>query len=251
MTTPKELLNILNTIAPPQLAEEWDNVGLLVDADAPAERVLFALDATAAVIEEAQALGCGIIVTHHPVIFSGLKALSAREPAVIAACKGISILSAHTNYDKCDGGVNDVLCALLGVKDPLPAAELGRGGAVAPTTGAALARVVMDKLGIDAVRVVCPEKTVERVAVVGGSGGDLALLAQSEGYDALVTGEVRHHDALAAEQAGMCVIEAGHYATEAPAMAPLMKAVQTALGAGTECILSRAGRDALCIITKE
>ena len=86
-------------LAPPQLAESWDNVGLLVDCGKPVARALTALDITPEVVEEARRLDCGIIVSHHPVIFSPLKKLGPQDVPFLLVQAGISAVCMHTNYD--------------------------------------------------------------------------------------------------------------------------------------------------------
>ena len=127
-------------MAPPELAESWDNVGLLVNCGRPAARALTALDITPEVVEEARQLGCGVIVAHHPVIFSPLKRLDCRDVAFLLVQAGISAICMHTNLDAAEGGVNEVLAEILGIRDPVPfAGGCGRVGeldAVSPAHGA-------------------------------------------------------------------------------------------------------------------
>ncbi|MBR5502556.1 MAG: Nif3-like dinuclear metal center hexameric protein, partial [Oscillospiraceae bacterium] len=117
MITPRELEQLVAQIAPPEAAEEWDNVGLLLDSGAPTDRILFALDATVQAVEEAKKLGCGVIVTHHPLIFHPLRRIEAGSPVQLAAKAGISVISAHTNFDTAAGGVNDLLAEMFGLLD--------------------------------------------------------------------------------------------------------------------------------------
>ena len=137
-------------MAPPELAESWDNVGLLVDCGRPAARALTALDITPEVVEEARQLGCGVIVAHHPVIFSPLKRLDCRDVAFLLVQAGISAICMHTNLDAAEGGVNEVLAEILGIRDPLPfAGGCGRVGeldAVSPLTVPELARLAQKEL---------------------------------------------------------------------------------------------------------
>ena len=121
MPTIGDVYKAINEIAPFSLAEDWDNVGLLIGSkDQQAARVLTALDATDAVIDEAAQWGAQLIVTHHPVIFSPLKAIPADSTVYRLIRQGIGVISAHTNLDIADGGVNDQLARLLGLTDLRP-----------------------------------------------------------------------------------------------------------------------------------
>ena len=213
--TIQDIFTFLNDRAPMDTAEGWDNPGMLVgDPRREVTRVLVALDATDGAVDTALAVGAELIVTHHPVIFAPLKRLSAQSIPYRLAAAGIDLIAAHTNLDKAAGGVNDTLAARLGLTDVVVAAdEYTRIGTLAEETSAkdfaAHVAAVLDT----AVRY-SGDKTVKTVAVCGGSGGDFMLRCIGAA-DAYVTGEVRHHEWLAA--AGQInVIEAGHYATEVP-----------------------------------
>ena len=116
-----ETLAALDGIAPLRLAEEWDNVGLLLEprGDDPAvKKIFFTIDLTAPVYDEAVAFGADFIVAYHPIIFGGLKRLTQAKPQsrtlLDAAARGIAIYSPHTALDAVDGGVNDWLLAGVG-----------------------------------------------------------------------------------------------------------------------------------------
>jgi len=111
MITPRELEQLVAQLAPPDLAEEWDNVGLLLDSGEPTDRILFALDATAQAVEEAKKLGCGIIVTHHPLIFQPLRRIEAGSP--------VQIIYAGSPGGK--DSLRPLLAALLSLSDSLRA----------------------------------------------------------------------------------------------------------------------------------
>lgn len=226
--TNRAILELLNKKAPFSLAEEWDNVGLLIgSADREITRVLVALDATVGAIEAAKAMGADLIVTHHPVIFSPLKALNSDGIPYALAAAGIDVISVHTNADKADGGVNDVLAERLGLTD-LRVTEDGFcriGQLPEPTDATAFARTVAEVLDT-AVRVNGGDK-IRTVAVCGGSGGDFITPLAGE-IDAFISGEVRHHQWLEANALGVTVIEAGHYATEVPIVDALCRWLQEA-----------------------
>ncbi|MDD4849538.1 MAG: Nif3-like dinuclear metal center hexameric protein [Gemmiger sp.] len=228
--TAGEVLQQLQALAPPELAESWDNIGLLVDAGAPISRILTTLDITPAVVAEAAGKGCGLIVAHHPVIFAPLKALSAGSVPGLLLKNGISAICMHTNLDAAPGGVNDTLAALLGMTDTTVfAGGCGRVGALAaPTTAAALAALCENVLGAR-VKYADAGKPVRRLAEVSGSGGSFWEEALAQGADCLVTGEASHHHACDALQAGLSVVVAGHWATERPIAAVLAGYLQKAL----------------------
>ncbi len=231
--TNRAILEVLDSKALFSLAEEWDNAGLLIGSpDNEVNRVLVALDATPAALEAAKAMGADLIVTHHPVIFSPLKVLDSDGIPYALAAAGIDVISAHTNADKADGGVNDVLAARLGLRD-LRATEDGfcRIGTLAePTDATAFARTVAAALNTT-VRVNGGD-IIRTVAVCGGSGGDFIAELAGE-VDAFVSGEVRHHQWLEANALGVTVIEAGHYATEVPIVDTLCRWLQEAFPALT------------------
>ena len=110
-----ELASYLESIAPAQIAESWDNVGVLVRCAQEVTGVLCALDITPATVREARAVGCNAIVSHHPVIFRPLKELRQDDVPALLVREGVSAVCMHTNLDKAQGGVNDVLAQALGL----------------------------------------------------------------------------------------------------------------------------------------
>lgn len=214
--TVQEILQELKAFAPPELACSWDNVGLLVDAGRPVDKVLTALDITAGVVEEAARAGCQLIVSHHPVIFDPMKRITAEDIPALLLQNGISGICMHTNLDAAPGGVNDTLADLLGIARGGRrnfAENCGRIGAVAPTTTAALARFCAETLH-SGVKYVDSGKPVTCLAEVSGAGGSYLQQAIEEGADCLVTGEAAHHIGLLARQKGVGLVVAGHWGTE-------------------------------------
>ena len=226
--TVQDVYNYLDSRAPFATCEEWDNVGLLVGNPQQAvSGILVALDVTDSAINAAVATGANLIVSHHPVIFAPLKAIVGDSIPYRLAAAGIAVISAHTNLDRADGGVNDTLAALLGLTDVRVANDgVCRIGTLPQeTTPTAFAKTVADTLGT-AVRM-SGDGAIRTVAVCGGSGGDF-IDALTPYADAFVTGEVRHHEWLAAR--GITVIEAGHYATEVPVVDTLCRWLTEAYG---------------------
>lgn len=335
MSTVAEWTRFLDGLYPPEWAESWDNVGLQVgDPNSKVSRILFALDPTLAVVEEAQAERAQLVVTHHPLLFEPLRSIDVSDPVSAVAAKaiasGVSLVACHTNADVASPGVSDVLAWQLGlsVEEPIVAthaggsskivtfvpaesahqlleamARTGAGaigqydvcsfrspgtgtfrpsGSTKPTKGKrkTVSEVEEERLemiaprekvpvivaavreahpyeepSIDVValegtspqiglgRVATPAQEttvaaflescgrrlggtprvvgdpatrVSRVAVCGGSGASLASAALSHGCQVLITGDLKHHQALDALASGICVIDAGHHATEWP-----------------------------------
>ena len=221
IVTVQDVLAEMRRIAPPELAQSWDNVGLLVDAGRPVSGILTALDITPAVVSEADVLGCELIVSHHPVIFQPLKSLSVKDVPGMLMHKGISAIYMHTNLDAAEGGVNDTLADILGIRDTQVFADgCGRIGTVDETTAAHLAKLCQTTLG-PGVHYVEADHPVTRVAEVSGGGGSYWQEALELGADCLVTGEASHHVACDAKRCGIGLVVAGHWGTEHPIAAVL------------------------------
>lgn len=225
----QQICRFMEQWAPPALAEEWDNPGLLVDAGSLVRRVLVTLDITPAVVEEAHRLGCQLVVSHHPVIFKPVRRLQSADAAFLLARYGISALCAHTNLDAAEGGVNDVLAGLLELEDVQLLEGLGRVGDRDSISPAQLAEQV-GKLLNTPVLLADAGLPITRVAVVGGSGGEFFEAAARAGAQCLVTGEASHHHGLDALEQGVSVIVAGHFATEWPIVPEMARRLRQAFG---------------------
>ena len=228
-----QLYELLKNIAPLELAEEWDNPGLLAGRlDAEVENVLCALDLTPAVIEEAVKLGAGLIVTHHPILFRGRKNLREDDAEGRMLCAlvraNLALVAMHTNYDNANPGVNDALSAALALTDVEPLENGMRLGVTEVVRFAAFADRVEEILGGPVRRYGNPERLIHKVAVLGGAGGGFADQALAAGADCYVTGEMSYHKGLDAADNGLCVLEAGHAATEKPGILALSDALQKA-----------------------
>lgn len=218
-----------HTLAPVALALERDNVGLLVDSKTPVTGILCALDITRAVADEAAALGCELIVSHHPIIYKPMRALCAQDVPYVLAQRSISALCLHTNLDTASGGVNDVLAARLGLQEVRPfGSGMGRIGTLpTPVDEAVFLRTCADSLHAVIQATPCGA-AVRTVAVLGGSGGDEMQDAFAAGADAFVTGEAGHHCGVGAVHAGKLLVVAGHYETERPVVPVLAQKLQEA-----------------------
>ena len=229
----------IDAFAPFELAEEWDNVGLLAGrADMQVSGVLCALDLNIAVIEEARRLGANLIVTHHPILFRGRKNLREDDAEGRMLCElvrgNIALIAAHTNFDNAQPGVNDALAARLGLQN-VQALENGM------RVGDASVRILAELRNLVGTALDAPvrcygeaDRKIVRVAVLGGAGEDFWPQAIAAGADVYVTGECAHHKAWDAYQSGLCVLEAGHAATELPAIEMLSEGIQNAAD-GVQC----------------
>ncbi|HUS39374.1 MAG TPA: Nif3-like dinuclear metal center hexameric protein [Pirellulales bacterium] len=233
MPTLQDICDFLERLAPSDLAEDWDNVGLLVgDRSANASRVMTCLTVTGATVSEAVQEDTDLIVAHHPLPFRPLNRLTTDTPEgrylleLIAA--GIGVFSAHTAFDSARTGINQRLIEGLNVAEvsPLVPAEddamTGRGRIGTVTDATTLSEVgsrVKQFLSIDHLRAVGrAEQSVHRVAVACGSAGEFLEPARLAGADILITGETSFHTCLAAEAHGIGLILTGHYASERFAM---------------------------------
>ena len=242
MTELKEIYGYLKELAPLELAEDWDNPGLLVDCGRPVGRVLTCLDITGPVVREAQEKGCDLVVSHHPVIFRPLKALQEGQVPCLLLKAGISAICMHTNLDAAPGGVNDTLAQRMGLREVEPFAEgMGRIGWIDEMSAHQLAQ---ETARILHARVQWADggKPIRRLALITGSGGSMLEDAIRAGADALLTGEASHHAALDALAAGVTLVTAGHYATEFP----VAQTLATRLGdrfRDLEVLVSETDRD--------
>jgi len=238
-----QIYELINSLAPFSLSEGYDNVGVIYDDGRATNRILFALDITRQTIGEAAELGCGILVSHHPVMFGGVDKIKKEDPVALAIQKGISLVSAHTNYDRVEGGTSDVLAGLLGITVTGEVQEgLGRighlKGICSPTL---LLERIKKVLAVDALEAVIGERDISKVVVVAGSGGDLENILEMD-IDAVITGECRYHHAIKAKQNGVTLVIAGHFATENQGFQELQKRVEKLIESEVECIYSKVGQ---------
>ncbi|MBO5500881.1 MAG: Nif3-like dinuclear metal center hexameric protein [Clostridia bacterium] len=213
----------LDSIAPFETAEGFDNVGLLIgDKAAPVSKVIFTLDLSEKTVDEAIAFGAELIITHHPIIFSPLRRIHYDTPfgrmLVKLTGAGISVIAAHTNWDKAPGGVGDTLAKLLALQNITPLDDYVRLGELATPILASEFAALLTKALNFAPRWYGEDKLLRKVAVAGGSYGEGYELALEAGADAFVTGEIKHHEILDAIAQGLIIYDGGHHATEHPAM---------------------------------
>ena len=248
--TISELYRFLDKKIPRDLSCEWDNDGLMCCPDSAREvkKVLLALDITEAIVNEAVEKGCDVILSHHPLVFRPVKALTpdrgVSRKLIRLVQNGISAMSFHTRLDAVTGGVNDVLASALELQNVCafgPEGEqMGRvGGLLAPVSLDAFAERVKKTLGAPFV-LVSGDGEVSRVAVLGGEGDDFIGAAEACGADVLVSGRLGYHPMTDAPEGGIALIEAGHYYTERPVLSVLAKMVKEADG-GIETVIAESG----------
>ncbi len=233
VTTVKTIADFLNEFAPLDLAEDWDNVGLLLGSDtAGVKKVLTCLTLTEDVADEAVSDGFQLIVSHHPILFKKVQRLTNRTIEGRMLLKllhaGIAVYSPHTSYDSAGAGINQQLAECLGLKEIGPIRELetdsdsgsGRlGSTKTKMSQADLVQHVKASLGLDQLQFVSGDgRDISKVGVACGSAAEFLRDAERKGCDALVTGEARFHSLLEARSRGVALILLGHYSSERPAM---------------------------------
>lgn len=220
----KDILEFTESFAPIESAMDFDNVGLLIgDENAEISKAVAALDITADVIDEAVENGAQLIISHHPVIFDALKNIPSNSVTYKLIQNNLNAVCLHTNLDLSpEFGVNTCLAEAVGVKNAgfVEGECLYIGTLENEVTNKDFAAAVKKALGCEGLRYTMPDKTVKTVAICSGSGGDLAPLAKEKGADVLLTGEIKHHEILDANHAGIAVIDAGHFKTEDIVIAP-------------------------------
>lgn len=210
---------------PESLAEAWDNDGLMCASDGSTEvkRALITLDVTEEIVDYAIAQGFNLIVSHHPLIFHPLKSLTedshvARK--VINLIKhDVAVISLHTRADKVEGGVNDILCDMLKIRDAVPFGEgsIGRIGTLPEElTLEDFSYLLKGLLDCDGVKVADACIPVQRVALIGGDGKSLLNDAIALGADTFVSGRIGYNVMVEANEMGVNLLEAGHFFTEHP-----------------------------------
>lgn len=228
----KDVISAIESFAPPALQESWDNTGLQTGApEAECTGVLICLDPTEEVVAEAVSRGCNLVVSHHPLLFRGLKHITGATPVertVVAAIRaGVAIYSSHTALDSTRGGVSYAIARSLGARvervlHPAPGtpADSGEGLGVvavfpAPLSVADFAARVKQACGAEVLRCSSPATglAISRIAVCGGAGGEFIADAVTARADAYLTADVRYHDF--GEWADrIFIVDAGHYETE-------------------------------------
>lgn len=227
MTHVRDIAAAIESVAPLSLQEDWDNSGLQVgDPDAEVTGVLVCLDVTPAVIDEAIEKGCNVVVSHHPLIFRGVKSITGAtdsESAIIRAIRGgVAVYSAHTSLDNSPKGASAVIAHLVGAHVDSPLEPTAPGAATGTGVLATLPRDVDATDFINNVRATMhapharttkPTGTVRRIAVCSGSGSSFIPAALRAGVDAYITGDVSYHHFRDNENR-LLIIDIGHFESE-------------------------------------
>ena len=237
MTTVQDILQFIESVAPPALKMEGDNIGLLCGrANKEVNTVLVALDPFPSVCREAAEECADLLVTHHPIIHGSITAVTDQttygQALLELMAHNISAINAHTNLDCAYGGVNDTLAERVGLSDiqKVSADSYGllRQGLVETQSLKDFLAEVKTNLGCDGLRYADGGKAVHKVAVGGGScGSELAAVAAS-GCDTFVTADVKYNQFWDAKLLGINMIDAGHFHTENPVVAVLAAKIQAA-----------------------
>ena len=228
----KTLVKRLGKEFPLSLAESWDNVGLLVgDEDREITKVQISLDATEKVIDHAIETGANLIITHHPLIFTGLKNITSKNfmgrKMIKLIENKIAVYSMHTNLDIGNGGLNEYITSKLGVETSKILDEkkdgnnisLGGIGRVFNLSkqmelGEYLL-IIKEKLGLESVRVVGEmDKNIKKIAIVNGSGASYLDKVKKINVDLFITGDIKYHEGLDATEMGIALFDIGHYESE-------------------------------------
>lgn len=234
-----DVVSVMDNIAPPRLAEEWDNVGLQVgSAQWRVQKIWVALDPLLDVIEDAGRHQVDMVITHHPLIVTSLKKIDLESnvgKVINAALRTkTAIFAAHTNLDSAVDGLNDMLARKLGLLNLQPLVEAkdcgGQSDNPAASMPTGLGRIgeiaapqilehwvddIKKRLGLNYVRTAGNVmQRVQRVAVCSGSGGSLIKDFLGSGADVYVSGDLKYHDARTVEEAGRAFIDIGHFASE-------------------------------------
>ena len=218
----REIYDIINEKVPFSKQCDWDNSGILVACEnKEVKKILTCTDITSEVSKYAVENDVDLVISHHPVIFKGLKTLDNKNPAVRLSNYGISAICCHTNVDRAEYGLNEYLCDMLGF-DKVDGEVLGYDGgdsfgiickADEVYTAEELAEKVKNTLGCDALRFCNTGNSIKKIGICTGSGGDFVEEAFDK-CDALITGDVKHNHFIDAYNYGFTLIDAGHYHTE-------------------------------------
>lgn len=255
MTTVKDIIHFMETLAPQSKKESWDNVGLLCGRESQEVRtVLVALDPFEDTAREAVDIGAELILTHHPLIFHPLPSITddtAIGRTVFTLVRhDISAFCAHTNLDIAPEGVNHQLAKVLGLEnitviDPTePGWGLMRQGTVAEQSLESFLSKVKQSLNAPGLRYASAGKKVHHVAVGGGACGEEWPAVVRSGCDTFVTSDVRYNDFWDARDAGLNIIDAGHFYTENPVCTYLKEALSAAFPE-IKVVISQKHRDCM------
>lgn len=225
----KDIIKIIEKAAPLELSYTWDNSGFLCgDINKEVNRVYITLDVNMYTVDEAVKSNADMIISHHPIMFGGIKKIDYTTPQGYVIRKlienNISLYASHTPMDCAADGINSVLADKAGIinkkilepNDKFSGCGLGRYGDLAePVTLSEYAEMIKSSLDVPFVRI-CgnPDTVIKSAAVGGGACDDLIPAALEKGADVILTSDMKYHISMDATESGICVIDAGHYGTE-------------------------------------
>ena len=216
MSTVKDIFSFLDSLAPFSTSAPWDNTGLLVgNENSKVKKVMLSLDVTGDVIDEAIKENVDLVITHHPLIFEGVKSVTVDTLLYKAVSSGISFIASHTCLDIAKDGVNDCLANAVGIKNITSVEEepFLKIGEVEEKTEDEFVSLLKEKLNCN-VLYNATGNNIKKVAFCSGSGGDLYALAKMYNADALLTGEAKYHEFLDATFNDITIFACGHFETE-------------------------------------
>lgn len=250
----QDIINVLEQLASPSLSASWDNVGLLVgDNQQKIDSILLAIDITPEVLEEAIENNVDLIVTHHPMIFSPVKNITSGNFIGNTIMKliqqKICVYAMHTNLDIAEGGVNDTLAKALDLEEISSLAHeeyeyVRKGKLKEPVNLIKFANSIKKRLGVNVLKIIGKEdRIISQVAVSSGAYSSIAEVVAAEGIDAVVTGDLKYHDALEISHLGLCAIDAGHFGTENIVLPVMQNYLLEKLGKDCNVLLSKKSED--------
>ncbi len=215
----RDIYEFLDNFAPFDTAEDFDNCGLLIgDMNAKITKIGLALDITFDIIKKAVDNGINLIITHHPVIFEPVKRIV--KPSIVMEIieNKISVISAHTNLDRCKNGVNDVLIPIYELMDIINPEEFGglcRIGTLKEDLSIKeYAAKIKENLGVQAIKFYDSGNKPKKVGFVSGSGSSLLPGIEKYGIDTFITGDIKQNTYVEAENKKLSLIEVGHFDSE-------------------------------------
>lgn len=245
----KDLIAYLERKYPKKLAETWDNVGLLLgDLEKEVKKVLLTVDVSQDIVEEAVAEKVDMIVSHHPMIFQGIKSICMQDvlgKKIFSLVKaGINVYTLHTNIDAQAGGLNDFLLESLGVEQSVVLAEQEEGIGIGRMFRLSTAKTVADCLkdfqeafSLESFRYIGKDRNrlVKKICFINGAGASYWKLAKAKGVDLFISGDIRYHDAFDILESGMDAMDIGHWESEQFFVELLQKDLESL---GVDCIIN-------------
>ena len=253
----RAIINSIESVAPRSAQQEWDNSGMQVgDTECDVQSVLLTTDVTLSVLDEAICLGCQLIISHHPLLFHGLKQVCGQTPQACIIEKAIlhhiAIYSAHTNLDCAEGGINSRLADKLGIVNYRPLDEATQLGVIGclqtPVPYVDFIRRVYDILHPTYIRYTEPSKSiVQTIALCGGAGSEFINAAIEQGADVYLTADCKYHEMQ--ESAGFIgLIDVDHWVSEHHAP-EIFRDILTPLG--LQCFISRQDKTPIKVFEKK